>query len=391
MNADKLNQNSNDENQNLDSRIVESLNPTLIVAGNDEKVQEGLAVNVQENIAQVTQNQEENLRVMNTNRYQQLEIVGNSTTSDDWQANYTSVAIDDSMKNISEDAGALSVLKDQAFAQQLLAGKAIVYQSISTDALGKPKAFNGLKMLQLTRDIKTNQPTISLKTARTFQFPELTNSEPNIKVNREINAKLDYDTSSLIGAKLIEKGINKELDKDKDLILLYALSDKPEDQDTLKGVDAYYAINAIQRIGHKYFKNDIQRNKFFEELEKENIIKLSKDKTLIIDGVEVDKQSEGFKLEDVPTKYKGVLLNPKQTYNLIKGLPVSIEGLKDDKVNGLYSATVKLDVTKGKTIEANPKADEKLDVSIGNNQLIEKVINKKVELETPQINASLGM
>ena len=90
------------------------------------------------------------------NKKQQIDILTDNTTSNDWQANFTNVSMDNSMEAVNGDLMALSILSNKSYSEQLLQGKSIIYQGVQTDASGKPKAFTGLKMLQLTRDIKNN-------------------------------------------------------------------------------------------------------------------------------------------------------------------------------------------------------------------------------------------
>ena len=76
-----------------------------------------------------------------------------------------------------------------------------------------------------------------------------------------------------------------------------------------------------------------------------------------------------------------------QSFQLAKGNSVNIEGIKDDKVEGIYTANVKLDVFNGKNIEQDRKVStEKLDKSIGMNAAVEKVVNKETTISEPKLN-----
>ena len=141
--------------QEVDSRIVENLSPSLILASTDEIIIEALKEKSDGMVGVVSDNvQEHQLSIAENNR-QQMDILTDNTTSNDWQANFTNVAMDNSMETVKGDLMALSILSNRNYSEQLLQGKSILYQGVQTDAFGKPKALTGLKMLQLTRDIKT--------------------------------------------------------------------------------------------------------------------------------------------------------------------------------------------------------------------------------------------
>jgi hypothetical protein len=376
--------------QEIDSRIVEKLSPSLIIASTDEKIIEALQEKPNAMIGVVSENVREHQLAIAENKRQQIDILMDNTSSNDWQANFTNVSMDNSMEAVKGDLMALSILSNKSYSEQLLQGKSVIYQGVQTDASGKPKAFMGLKMLQLTHDIKNNTPLLTLKAPQRYNF-QANNKE--LTSQKQLTATLHFDVANEIIDKLEKSfGVKKEFSNDKDFKTLFLLSDKEGQSKFLHKLsdkDAFIAMNAIQRISHKYLLNDNQRKQFYQELEKEGFIGFSHEVTTKI-GKDIFMESKNFSMENVPVKYKGVKLTPLQSFHLAKGNSVSIEGIKDDKVEGIYTAHVKLDVFNGKNIEQDRKVStEKLDKSIGMNAAVEKVVNKETTISEPKL--SLGM
>ena len=380
-------ENFDNSTQEVDSRIVENLSPSLIIASTDEIIIEALKEKSYGMVGIVSENVQEHQLAIAENKRQQIDILTDNTTSNNWQANFTKVSIDNSMEAVNGDLMALSILSNKSYSEQLLQGKSIIYQGVQTDASGKPKAFTGLQMLQLTRDIKNNTPVLTLKTPQRYDF-QANNKE--LTPPKRLTASLHFDIANEIADKLEKSfGLKKDFSKDKDLKTLFLLSDKEGQSQILHKLsdkEAFIALNAIQRIGHKHLLNDNQRKEFYKELEKEGFVGFSHEVTTKI-GKDTFLESKNFPMENVPTKYKGVKLTPLQSFQLAKGNSVNIEGIKDDKVEGIYNANVKLDVFNGKNIEQDRKVStEKLDKSIGMNAAVEKVVNKETIISGPKLN-----
>ncbi|PWK16671.1 hypothetical protein LV89_04837 [Arcicella aurantiaca] len=383
-------ENLDNSTQEVDSRIVENLSPSLIIAPTDEIIIEALKAKSNVMIGVVSENVQEHQLSIAENKRQKIDILTDNSTSNDWLANFTNVAMDNSMEAVKGDLMALSILSNRNYSEQLLQGKSIIYQGVQTDAAGKPKAFMGLKMLQLTRDIKNNTPVLTLNTPQRYDFRA---NDNELTPQKRLTATLHFDVTNEIVDKLAKSfGVKKDFSHDKDFETLFLLSDKEGQSQVLHKLsdkEAFIAMNAIQRIGHKHLLNDNQRREFYQELEKDGFVGFSHEVSTKV-GKDIFLESKTFPMENVPTKYKGVKLTPLQSFQLAKGNSVSIEGIKDDKVEGIYTANVKLDVFNGKNIEHDRKVStEKLDKSIGMNAVVEKVVNKETTITQPKLN--LGM
>jgi hypothetical protein len=155
----------------------------------------------------VSENVQEHQLAIAENKRQQIDILTDNTTSNDWHANFTNVSIDNSMEAVKGDLMALSILSNKSYSEQLLQGKSIIYQGVQTDASGKPKAFTGLKMVQLTHDIKNNMPILILKTSQRYDFRA---NDKELTPPKRLTATLHFDVANEIVDKLVKSfGVKK--------------------------------------------------------------------------------------------------------------------------------------------------------------------------------------
>ena len=122
-------------------------------------------------------------------------------------------------------------------------------------------------------------------------------NDKELTPKKRLTATLHFDVANEIVDKLEKSfGVKKEFSRDKDFEMLFLLSDKEGQSQVLhklRDKEAFIAMNAIQRIGHKHLLNDNQRKEFYQELEKDGFVGFSHEVTTKI-GKDIFLESKTF-------------------------------------------------------------------------------------------------